>query len=457
MERRLFFLLVLACSFTISGAQAVLDLREWDTGKKPILSLDNDWEFYWNRLAGPSDFKTDPSLRPDLILKPGSWNNIKINGKTLGGTGYATYRLLLKNLPAKDLLLDVYSTQTSCRVFINDSLYLETGKPNTTKENTIPMNRDAFLILPAGVKDIQLTVQIANFHHRKGGFVHPFEIGLTRAMAGQRLMYYILDVIESSALAIIGLFLFALYVFRRKDLSVLYFALFCISLSFRPVIAVNYFLSTVFPDISWQLLLKTEYLAVLFPCLFMILFIKKLFPDQLPTRLVQAFAVVLGLKIFITIFFPPSVFSWLIPPLLFIITAGVIVFAATIVRAVLARVEGAKHAGLGLVTLLCSLLLKVLVYANVIPPVHVLITALEIAFIFMMSLILGSRFSLQFAKVERLQQTTEIQHHEITRQKEAIEEKNKSIIDSIRYAKKIQESLLPTERYIEKVFGKMKK
>jgi adenylate cyclase len=457
MERRLFFLFLLVCSFAVFRAQATLDLKDWDTERKSIISLNTNWEFYWNKLLGPGDFRADRLLKPDLVLIPGSWNDTRLNGKPLGGTGCATYKLLLKNLPAKDLILDVYSTQTSCRIFINDSLYLETGKPGITKETTTPMNRDASVLLPAGEKEIQLIVQVANFHHRKGGFVHPFEIGLARAVAGQRLMYYILDVAESSALAIIGLFLFALYVFRRKDLSVLYFALFCITLSFRPVIAVNYFLATVFPDISWQLLLKMEYLAVLFPCLFMILFIKKLFPEQLPSWLSRTFSIILGLKIVITLFFPPSVFSWLIPPLLFVITAGVIVFALTIIRAILAKVEGAKLAGLGLITLLCSLLLKVLVYSAILPPVHVLITGMDIAFIFMMSLILGSRFSLQFAKVERLQQTTALQHNEIMRQKEAIEEKNKSIIDSINYAKKIQESLLPTEKYMEKVFGKMKK
>jgi hypothetical protein len=456
MERRLFFLFYFICNVAIFRAQAVLDLEDWDTEKKPIQSLDTEWEFYWNKLLSPQELKTQTSL-PDLILKPGSWNDIKLNGKLLGGKGYATYRILLKNLPAKNLILDVYSTQTSCRIFVNDSLYLETGRPGTTKETTVPMNRDALIILPLGMKDIQLTVQVANFHHRKGGFVHPFEIGLAKAVAGQRLMYYVLDVVESGALMIIGLFLFALYIFRRKDLSILYFALFCITLSFRPVIAVNYFMSSVFPDINWQLLLKTEYLAVLFPCLFMMLFIKKLFPEQLPSWIVKVFVAVLGLKIIITILFPPSVFSWLIPSLLFIIMLGVVVFTITIIRAIFAKVEGAKHAGLGLVTLLCSLLLKVLVYSNIIPQVHVLITVMDIAFIFTMSLILGSRFSLQFAKVERLQKTTELQHKEIIRQKEAIEEQNKSILDSIRYAKKIQDSFLPTEKYFEKIFGKMKK
>jgi hypothetical protein len=46
--------------------------------------------------------------------------------------------------------------------------------------------------------------------------------------------------------------------------------------------------------------------------------------------------------------------------------------------------------------------------------------------------------------------------HEINEQKKIIEEKNKDIIDSINYAKRIQVSLLPTEKYIERVLRRNK-
>ncbi len=44
----------------------------------------------------------------------------------------------------------------------------------------------------------------------------------------------------------------------------------------------------------------------------------------------------------------------------------------------------------------------------------------------------------------------ELQKQEIERQRKIMEEKNDEILDSIRYAKKIQQSLLPTEKYISK-------
>jgi hypothetical protein len=470
MKRLFFFYSSLLTGFSAgsqsgSAREAVLDLKGKDFKKESIISLNVNWEFYNNALLTPADFKrSDGTVKPDTLIKPGSRNDIKLKGKEIGGEGFATYRLKIINVPKRQLVLDAYSIQTSCRIFINDSMAAEVGKPGTSKGTTLPMNRDVQLNIPFGPGEVQIIVQMANFHHRKGGFVHPFELGTQEAIGKQRLIYYILDFTESSALAIMGLFLFALYVFRRKDMAVLYFSLFCITLSFRPVISVNYLLSALFTGINWNLLLKIEYLAVLFPCFFMMLFIKKLFPDQLKNITVKILTGILLIKIFITIFFSPAVFSWLIPVLLVIIPLGVLIFTVTIIRAIIAKVEGAPFAGAGLVILLASLLLKVMVYAGIISPVHVLITILDIGFIFMMSLILGSRFSLQFSKVERLQKKTELQHEEILKQKlevesqrEILEEKNKDIIDSINYAKRIQTSLLPTEKYIERMLNHLMK
>lgn len=439
------------------GKKATQNITRCNAAENNIVLLDGEWELYAGKLLTPSDFKRNSTLIPDTLVKPGSWNDLKTMNSLRSGKGCATYRLLLTGVPRGDLMLDAYSVQTSCRVFVNDSLVLEVGKPGTTKETTEPMNRDVQVHLPPNVNEIQLTVQIANFHHRKGGFVHPFEVGQSNAILRHHTLFYLLDVTESSVLLILGFFLFALYIFRRKDLSILYFALFCISLSFRPVIAVNYFLATAFPGFNWNILLKLEYFGVLFPCLFMVLFIKKLFPKQLPDIFVTLFSCIFFVMIAITLIFPPSVFSWLIPPLLFIIPFGVLVLAITIIRAVRAKVEGANYAGLGIIVLLGSLILKVMVYASILPVIYVLITALDIAFIFMMSLILGARFSLQFTKVEQLQHKTELQRREIEHKKDAIEEQNKHITDSINYAKRIQTSMLPTEKYIEKKLNTLKK
>jgi hypothetical protein len=49
------------------------------------------------------------------------------------------------------------------------------------------------------------------------------------------------------------------------------------------------------------------------------------------------------------------------------------------------------------------------------------------------------------------------QKSEVEKQKNLVEEKQKDILDSIHYAKRIQQSLLPTEKYIEKKLNELKK
>lgn len=48
-------------------------------------------------------------------------------------------------------------------------------------------------------------------------------------------------------------------------------------------------------------------------------------------------------------------------------------------------------------------------------------------------------------------------NHQIQLQKELVEEKQKEILDSINYAKRIQKAHLPTDKYIEKNMGRLKK
>ena len=51
----------------------------------------------------------------------------------------------------------------------------------------------------------------------------------------------------------------------------------------------------------------------------------------------------------------------------------------------------------------------------------------------------------------------ERKNRETEHQKAIIEVKNKDIMDSIRYAKRIQQSLLPTEKYIDRNINHLKK
>ncbi len=69
----------------------------------------------------------------------------------------------------------------------------------------------------------------------------------------------------------------------------------------------------------------------------------------------------------------------------------------------------------------------------------------------------GLLFVLMLALVIfRSLQTNKKKNQIISNQKHIVEEKQKEVLDSIRYAKRIQSSLLPTEKYIDKRLNRLK-
>ena len=57
---------------------------------------------------------------------------------------------------------------------------------------------------------------------------------------------------------------------------------------------------------------------------------------------------------------------------------------------------------------------------------------------------------------QKLEKTVEERTAEVVMQKHLLEEKNKEVMDSITYARRIQQSLMPTEKYISRILGKKK-
>ncbi|HWY13312.1 MAG TPA: hypothetical protein VN026_18425 [Bacteroidia bacterium] len=61
--------------------------------------------------------------------------------------------------------------------------------------------------------------------------------------------------------------------------------------------------------------------------------------------------------------------------------------------------------------------------------------------------------ALMFSRVKKAKREVVDKNKEIETQKRLVEEKQKDILDSIHYAKRIQTSLLPTEKYIDKILS----
>ena len=79
----------------LGAIEGKVDLTEGQTASQGI-KLDGEWEFYWNELLTPEDFREAGKKKTHYIDVPGSWNAYITEDGEVSGNGYATYRLLFE-------------------------------------------------------------------------------------------------------------------------------------------------------------------------------------------------------------------------------------------------------------------------------------------------------------------------------------------------------------------------
>lgn len=277
------------------------------------LKLDGEWEFYWNQLLEAKDFENKKPQMTGYIGVPKSWNGYIVNGEKLKGDGYATYRLRIKVKNGTDMYgLKVLPMGTAYKLWVNGELLSSNGKVGSTSRETAAQYLTKEVFFTSQQPSIELILQVANFEHQKGGFWYSLEIGSVQQIEESVLFKLWFDMFLIGALFIIGIYHLGFYILRRKELSALYFALFCLDVAIRSLTYNEYILTRLVNNLNWSLVIKTEYLSLFFILPISITFFYTLFPDEFPRKIVkgvQIFASVFSIFVIVT---PASIFSYTI-------------------------------------------------------------------------------------------------------------------------------------------------
>lgn len=145
-----------------------INLEIWDFELDGIVELDGEWEFYPQELYSPKDFNIKSQLSSTYIDFPSLWNISKEKG--FNGQGYATYRLLIyTSHNNKDLALKIPIMQTAYRLWVNGEEKSSNGIVGRSKNETKPHYDNEIVFLQPEENKIEIVIQIANFHHARGG------------------------------------------------------------------------------------------------------------------------------------------------------------------------------------------------------------------------------------------------------------------------------------------------
>lgn len=269
----------------VKAVSGTLDLTDWDFDKDGAISLNGEWEFYWEELLQYDAFHG--ASQPDIsgyIDVPRSWNKYKVNNTILSSNGYATYRLVIKtdiNI-GQDLALKLPRMFTAYAIWSDDKLLVVNGRVSKSKVDMIPQYRTEIVTLKPTNNEIELLVQISNYSHRSGGMLEKITLGTERQIINTREKQIALELFLFGCLAIIGLYHIVLFIFRRKNRTPLYFGAYCMMIAARTLFVGEIFITQLFPNFNWEIQHKIQTSAYYIGVPVFVMFLESVFPKEFP-------------------------------------------------------------------------------------------------------------------------------------------------------------------------------
>lgn len=394
MKRYFFFAVLIGLAYSGQTQKAVKGLLDL-SGQQlegQCVALSGEWEFFWNELASPVAIDT---LSKDYFQFPSLWNGaFSDKGIELSAQGFATYRLRVV-LPAStpDLALSLGDYYTSYKLFYNGFEFQSNGKVGTTKEETNEDWLPKTVSLGRYSDTLTFVLQIANFRHSKGGSREPIVLGDRKVLMAKRDFDFSYDFLLSGSLIMGGLFFLGLFLFGQHEKSVLFFALFCITFSYRLIGSGEYAFHALFPDMAWNWVIRAEYLALFVPTGIFAIYSYLLYPEDSKKWLLLGFSIVAALFALLSLFAPPIFFTRLVEPYFVMIVLGIFYLIYVYWQAYRKERIGAQYAfaSTGIVFMVAVYLISVYLTGA---QENTFITFIGfILFFFFQSLILSFRFA----------------------------------------------------------------
>lgn len=270
----------------LKAEEGILDLARWHS-EEGVISLDGEWEFYWNQLLEPREIKSPNSRRDGYINLPSSWNKFKIGDKELFGDGYATYRLLLKTEESGRLAIKIPRVFASYNLWVNEELIATAGTVGKSRETMTPQYLPQVALLELQQGENEIVMQVANFYHRSGGILESLIMGDEKLIFELRYKSIAYELLLFGGLMIIGAYHLALYFFRKQNTPPLYFGLFCLLVGLRTLLVGERFIIYLFPGFNWEVAHKIQTLTFYLGLTVIFMFFKSIYPNDFSDRMVR--------------------------------------------------------------------------------------------------------------------------------------------------------------------------
>ncbi|MDC7234023.1 MAG: GGDEF domain-containing protein [Spirochaetales bacterium] len=244
------------------------------------IRLDGQWDFRWNELLEPGDpewLETPEKYYPVPLF----WTSYK--GQDYERVGQGTYRLLIRTSQECQYygikLPEIFSEY---RLWINSDLVDERWAGEGEK---VLFLKPWTFVVHSESEVLDVILQVRNLNHSNAGIGQSILIGSEQEIRRNNLFYISLDVILIGICLFAGIYHSIIYIFRREEKELLYFGLFCFTISLRTFTTGSTLISQVFPSIPFLIGSRIATLFIPLSVFFFLAFSYYFFREYVPVVL----------------------------------------------------------------------------------------------------------------------------------------------------------------------------
>ncbi|TVY03144.1 ATP-binding protein [Cohnella terricola] len=330
----------------IESKEGILDLTQVHVSENP-LKLQGEWAFYWQELLSPEDIQNRLSRDGNhdrWISIPNSWLGYRLDDQRLSGTGYATFRIVI-NLSEHDrnerLALRLPTIFHAYKLWVNGELLAEVGVVGRDKSRTIPRLATKLVFFQPENDRVDLVMQVANFHHTRGGITKPIELGGSDALTVRTHLNIAAEMFITASLLVIGVYHLLLFALRRKDRAPLYFGLLTLLLGIRSLLVGELLLTQWWPTFPWELQFKIEYLILCSSGYIITMYFDCIFPNYVSRWFRRGTRIVTGAFCIVVVATPAIIYTKMLPIIGVMVVLHMVYLMVGLAHAAVRRMEGA--------------------------------------------------------------------------------------------------------------------
>jgi diguanylate cyclase (GGDEF)-like protein len=313
MKSKSMFLLTfsLFVLFLISGwdhqakphvTKGVLSLEKWDASKDGMITLNGEWSFYWETLD-PLEIQSKQS---SYIKVPKTWDyDARFPTK-----GYGMYHLKLTGLKVGEKYgLKIPVQSSAYQLWLDDELLVTVGTPGKSKATTKPGYQTNEILFKAHGETTNLFIAVSNFHYRSGGLWDNLKLGSADEIVKQSKRAIEFEAFVVGSLILSSIYHFVLFLHRRSEWILLIFSSICLAIGVRTLVVSERIIIDFIPNLSWELLIKLEYLMFYLVVPLFSWYFYYLFKAEVSKRICQFMSIISILFVTLVLCTPAVIFT----------------------------------------------------------------------------------------------------------------------------------------------------